>query len=224
MFQRLFGFYYLCSWSPRDCATGPIRAVYLPECSRVCDKYIVLFLISKKRISIFLLQLHHALSLLHGGNLLSIYSTTFTSYIDICDSGWNYFDGHCYFTSKTCANWTTALRNCRNENAAITDVKSSEENVFIQHRHNGEKSWLGLNDRTAEGNFTWADRGRGNFTAWAKNQPNNFKEEDCVHALGIKYRYEWNDVKCSDCHQYTCKKGKVFTSLIKIYLRRIEGS
>ena len=155
---------------------------------------------------------------------LSIYSTTFASYIDICDPGWNYFDGHCYFTSKTCANWTTALRNCRNENSAIADIKSSEENVFIQHRHNGEKSWLGLNDRTSEGNFTWADRGRGNFTAWAKNQPNNFKEEDCVHALGIKYRYEWNDVKCSDCHQYTCKKGKVFTSLIKIYLGRIEGS
>ncbi|RMX58432.1 hypothetical protein pdam_00019701 [Pocillopora damicornis] len=133
-------------------------------------------------------------------------SLSYAVLTDICDPGWNYFDGHCYFTSKTCANWTTALRNCRNENSAIADIKSSEENVFIQHRHNGEKSWLGLNDRTSEGNFTWADRGRGNFTAWAKNQPNNFKEEDCVHALGIKYRYEWNDVKCSDCHQYTCKK------------------
>ena len=52
------------------------------------------------------------------------------------------------------------------------------------------------------------DRGHGNFTAWAKNQPNNFKEEDCVHALGVKYNYEWNDVQCSDCHQFTCKKGK----------------
>jgi len=27
-----------------------------------------------------------------------------------------------------------------------------------------------------------------------------------VHALGVEYSYEWNDVKCSDCHQYTCKK------------------
>ncbi|PFX19881.1 hypothetical protein AWC38_SpisGene15693 [Stylophora pistillata] len=36
--------------------------------------------------------------------------------------------------------------------------------------------------------------------------PNNFKEEDCVHALGVKYSYEWNDVQCSGCHQFTCKK------------------
>ena len=80
--------------------------------------------------------------------------------------------------------------------------------MFLQHRHNGEKSWLGLNDISTEGSFTWADRGAGNFTAWAKNQPNNFREEDCVHALGMEHNYEWNDVQCSDCHQYTCKKGK----------------
>ncbi|XP_020609572.1 contactin-associated protein 1-like, partial [Orbicella faveolata] len=49
-------------------------------------------------------------------------------------------------------------------------------------------------------------RGEGNFTAWAKNQPNNFRGEDCVHALGVEYSYEWNDVQCSDCHPYTCKK------------------
>ena len=73
---------------------------------------------------------------------------------------------------------------------------------------NEEKSWLGLNDISTEGNFTWADRGEGNFSNWAKNQPNNFNEEDCVHALGVKYNYEWNDVNCSDCHQYTCQKGR----------------
>jgi len=65
---------------------------------------------------------------------------------------------------------------------------------------------------STEGNFTWADRGTGNFTAWAKNQPNNFGEEDCVHALGVEHYYKWNDVKCSDCHQYTCKKGKLLMS------------
>ena len=52
------------------------------------------------------------------------------------------------------------------------------------------------------------DRGHGNFTAWAKNQPNNFKEEDCVHALGVEHNYEWNDVHCSECHQFNCRKGK----------------
>ena len=63
-------------------------------------------------------------------------------------------------------------------------------------------------------------RGAGNFTAWAKNQPNNFGEEDCVHALGVEHNYEWNDVKCSDCHQYTCKKG---SRLTKKYLLGFAG-
>ena len=95
-------------------------------------------------------------------------------------------------------------------------MNSNEENVYIQHRHNGEKSWLGLNDKSTEGDFTWADLGRANFTAWAKNQPNNYREEDCVHALGLTFNYVWNDVKCSDCHQYTCKKGKInFSSLFR---------
>ena len=92
--------------------------------------------------------------------------------------------------------------------------------MFLQHRHNGEKSWLGLNDISTEGSFTWADRGAGNFTAWAKNQPNNFKEEDCVHTLGVEHNYKWNDVKCSDCHQYTCKKGRL---LMLIELKMVHN-
>ncbi|PFX13490.1 CD209 antigen-like protein 2 [Stylophora pistillata] len=125
---------------------------------------------------------------------------------DICKPGWSYFNGFCYFTSDTCADWTTAVTKCRQENSVLVDVINNEENVYIQHRHNGDKSWLGFNDRSFEGDFTWVDHGLGNFTAWAKNQPNNFKEEDCVHALGMKYSYEWNDVQCRDCHKFTCKK------------------
>jgi len=133
----------------------------------------------------------------------------FHIFADICEPGWSYFNGFCYFTSAKCTNWTTALDKCRQQNAVLVDVSSNEENVFIQHRHNGEKSWLGLNDISKEGMFTWADRTAGNFTAWAKNQPNNFNEEDCVHALGVKHNYEWNGVKCSDCHQFTRKKGMI---------------
>ena len=117
---------------------------------------------------------------------------------------------------------------CRQENSVLVDVTNDEENVYIQHRHNGKRSWLGLNDVSTEGNFTWADRGEGNFTAWAKNQPNNLNEEDCVHALGLRHNYEWNDVKCSDCHQYTCKKGRMVAILstvcISICVRRFSGT
>ncbi|CAH3156512.1 unnamed protein product [Porites evermanni] len=142
---------------------------------------------------------------------------------DICEPGWNYFNGFCYFTSKTCQNWTTALNKCRKENSVLVDVQNNEENVFLQHLHNGAKSWLGLNDIFTEGSFTWADRGSGNSTAWAKNQPNNFRDEDCVHTLGVEYKYEWNDVKCSDCHQYTCKKDLNECSRDKYYCDQVAS-
>ena len=131
-------------------------------------------------------------------------------FADICEPGWTYFKGFCYLTSKTCQNWTTARDTCRQENAFLVEVQNNEENVFLQHLHNGKKSWLGFNDIFTEGSFNWVDDGTGNFTAWAKNQPNNFRDEDCVHALGVEYKYKWNDVKCSDCHQYTCKKGRIW--------------
>jgi len=133
-------------------------------------------------------------------------SVSYAVFTDICDPGWSYFNGYCYFTSQKCTDWATALSKCQEENSVLVDVNNNEENVFIQNRHNGETSWLGFNDRLTEGDFIWADGGPGNFTAWDKNPPNNSGEEDCVVALGVEYSYEWNIVKCSDCHQYTCKK------------------
>ena len=39
----------------------------------------------------------------------------------------------------------------------LVTVHNQEENVHIQHRHNGEKSWIGLNDRSVEGSFVWTN-------------------------------------------------------------------
>ena len=101
------------------------------------------------------------------------------------------------------------MEKCRQEDSVLVDVSSNEENVYLQRLHNGAKSWLGLNYSTIEGNFTWVDRGQENITAWAKNQSKYFKGEGCVYALGVEYSYEWNNTECSDCHPYTCKKGKI---------------
>ena len=91
--------------------------------------------------------------------------------------------------------------------ANLPVIESQEENVYIQHRHNGDKAWIGLNDIATEGVFAWVDGCPFKFRYWAQNQPNNFRGEDCVHTLGPSHGYMWNDVDCSTCHQYTCKKG-----------------
>ena len=92
--------------------------------------------------------------------------------------------------------------------AHLPAIETQEENVYIQHRHNGDKAWIGLNDIATEGLFSWVDGCPNKFRYWAEKQPNDFRGEDCVHTLGARHGYTWNDVDCSTCHQYTCKKGK----------------
>ena len=91
--------------------------------------------------------------------------------------------------------------------ANLPAIESQEENVYVQHRHHGEKAWIGLNDIATEGLFTWVDGCSNKFRYWAKKQPNDFRGEDCVHTLGARHGYTWNDVDCYACNQYTCKKG-----------------
>ena len=140
----------------------------------------------------------------------------FCNIADVCKPGWSYFNGICYATSHSCKNWTEAEKICQAYSANLITVRNQEENVYIQHRLNGAKGWIGLNDRVTEGNFTWADNQTNNFTYWAKNQPNNFNNEDCVHTLGVRHSFKWNDVRCDTCHNYTCSEGLWVTYLFYI--------
>ena len=135
---------------------------------------------------------------------------------DVCKPGWSYFNGICYSTSHSCKNWTEAEKTCQAYSGNLITVRNQEENVYIQHRLNGAKGWIGLNDRAIEGTFDWADNQTSNFSYWAKNQPNNFNNEDCVHTLGVRHSFMWNDVSCDTCHNYTCSEGLWLTYLFYV--------
>ena len=128
---------------------------------------------------------------------------------DVCDPGWSFYDGSCYLTSQKCETWSKASKICRAIGSNLASIESQEENVYVQHRHNGDRAWIGLNDITNEGLFTWVDGSPSKFRFWAPNQPNNYRGEDCVYTLGVQHGYKWNDVNCSACHQYTCEKGNI---------------
>ncbi|XP_068736596.1 uncharacterized protein [Montipora capricornis] len=127
---------------------------------------------------------------------------------DICPDDWMYFKGYCYQKVSSCDSWSNGQSRCATQGANLPSVHSQEENVFLQNLHNGENGWLGLSDINSEGTFVWSDGTRFDFHYWATNQPNNFRNEDCVHTLGSlqAHKFKWNDVNCSSCHKYSCKK------------------
>ncbi|XP_078381917.1 uncharacterized protein LOC144664633 isoform X2 [Oculina patagonica] len=127
---------------------------------------------------------------------------------DICLDGWSYFKGYCYRKVSSCDSWSGSQGTCATFGANLPSVHSQEENVYVQNLHGGENSWLGLSDVNNEGTFVWNDGTPFDFHYWAKYQPNNFHNEDCVHTLGFLqgHKYKWNDVNCTDCHRFTCKK------------------
>ncbi|CAH3131432.1 unnamed protein product, partial [Porites lobata] len=133
-------------------------------------------------------------------------TVSYTVLADVCKPSWSYFNGICYSTSHSCKNWTEAEKTCQAYSGNLITVRNQEENVYIQHRLNGAKGWIGLNDRAIEGTFDWADNQTSNFSYWANNQPNNFNNEDCVHTLGVRHSFMWNDVSCGTCHNYTCSE------------------
>ena len=126
---------------------------------------------------------------------------------EICKPGWSYFGGICYLTSTICKTWSGAQKACNLYHANLVTIRNQEGNVYVQHRLNGAKGWIGLTDLRTEGTFEWADNQPVNFTYWAENQPNNFRNEDCVHTLGVRHGFMWNDVDCDSCRNYTCSKG-----------------
>ena len=135
------------------------------------------------------------------------------SFPDICPDNWIYFKGYCYQKVSSCDSWSNSQSRCAALGANLPSVHSQEENIFLQNLHNGENGWLGLSDIKSEGTFVWSDGTRFDFHYWAMNQPNNFRNEDCVHTLGTlpTHRFKWNDVNCSSCHKYSCKKGTDLT-------------
>ena len=139
--------------------------------------------------------------------LFSCFLRIFSTSTDICQTGWTYFGGYCYFSSSACASWLTAESNCSAMKSHLVTVHNQEENVYIQHRHNGDRSWLSLNDRSVEGTFVWTNKEVSRFRFWAPKQPNNWNNEDCVHTLGVRHGYTWNDVPCDKCFNFTCFTG-----------------
>lgn len=86
--------------------------------------------------------------------------------LEICDSGWLYFEGYCYKRESSCETWTNASTICLSYGSNLARIDSVEEDVFVQNLHHGRPSWIGLNDQANEGVYLWTDGAPVSYTHW----------------------------------------------------------
>ena len=127
-----------------------------------------------------------------------------------CPHGWDEYDNSCYkvmtgfrYTQKL--SWKNARAVCLGFGGDLVSIKNEEEIKFLSSEY--DFLWIGLNDRSKEGQYVWSDGSPFNssvFNNWNDGEPNNQGNEDCVEIKSGK----WNDESCSLGRFYICEKSK----------------
>ncbi|XP_013006401.1 CD209 antigen-like protein E isoform X1 [Cavia porcellus] len=123
-----------------------------------------------------------------------------------CSWDWTFFQGKCYFFSKSQKSWHDSITACKEEGAELVIVESAEEQSFLQQTSKSKGiMWMGLSDLNKEGTWHWVDGSplSGSFADyWNKGEPNNVGGEDCAEFKDDG----WNDSRCENANFWICKK------------------
>ncbi|XP_030614086.1 CD209 antigen-like protein C [Archocentrus centrarchus] len=122
-----------------------------------------------------------------------------------CPAGWRKFSCSCYLLSERSDSWDAARKDCRDREADLVVIDSTEEQNYLKTITNTH-TWIGLNDKEQEGQWKWVDGTPLIMTYWGDRQPDNDGGgEHCGHVRNDEKR-SWNDLPCSTSLKWICEK------------------
>ncbi|OCT66526.1 brevican core protein isoform X2 [Xenopus laevis] len=129
--------------------------------------------------------------------------------VEKCLGDWDAFQGFCYKHFHARRSWEEAENFCREAGGHLTSIMTPEEQEFLINKYN-DYQWIGLNDKTIEGDFQWSDWNPLLYENWAHGQPDSYflSGENCVVMVGNN-EGKWSDVPCNYHLPFVCKMGLV---------------
>lgn len=103
--------------------------------------------------------------------------------------------------------YDTAIDQCAADGAHLVVIDDSTENAYVTALAAGQ-AWIGFDDLTREGTFTWVTGASSTYTSWNNNEPNDNGIEDCVY---VPPSGKWNDTSCGEQRAAVCECDPAYT-------------
>ena len=114
-----------------------------------------------------------------------------------CPQSYSYVSGGCYkIPVSTSYTWFDAAIACQQQGAYLATVDNEVQRRWLATYYPGYAYFIGLNDISVEGQFTWLDGSNlTNYEHFATGYPNGGSASNCV-AMISGYFYDYS------CHTY----------------------
>jgi glucose/arabinose dehydrogenase len=90
--------------------------------------------------------------------------------------------------------WEQAQAEAQRLGGNLVTINNAAEETWLKQTFGGTESfWIGLNDRTTEGQFVWASGEAVSYTNWAPGEPNNSGGNEDVVGMNFGGSRRWND-------------------------------
>ncbi|KAH8352577.1 hypothetical protein KR084_005092, partial [Drosophila pseudotakahashii] len=108
-----------------------------------------------------------------------------------------------YINSGSKYTWEKAVSACSALGGYLAAIKDEEELDAIKAKLNGNRYWLGINDRENHGTFVSQASGKNDpFLRWRSKEPN--KQENNEHCVELDNGV-MNDEQCSLSLNFICQ-------------------